>query len=182
MFTTLMPTDIAFPKSVIEKTVKEMGNAISQKYKGNSLLMLCVIEDSYTFLTDLLQSISVPVTVGFISIDDLLSGPLSKTIEMHFKEKCEHLVIVKTLFDPVLHLGLKSLSYLEFPRVNVDEVSLLISDSLVDQNFSLNYNGLVFSHEKLLAGYGITNKGIPKKYYPFTFRNLRDIYYLEKGV
>jgi hypoxanthine phosphoribosyltransferase len=54
--------------------VKEMGKRISEDYQGKNLLMVSVLKGSAVFMSDLMRSITIPVTIDFMAVSSYGSG------------------------------------------------------------------------------------------------------------
>src|SRR5579862_1106904 len=50
----------------IQKRVRELGRQISDDYRGQTVIALGILENSFLFMADLVRSIDVPVICSFI--------------------------------------------------------------------------------------------------------------------
>src|SRR6202051_1573522 len=50
----------------IQKRVRELGRQISDDYRGQTVIALGILENSFLFMADLVRSIDVPVICAFI--------------------------------------------------------------------------------------------------------------------
>lgn len=57
-----------FSKTDIQKRVKELGEQISEDYKGNGLVVVGVMKGAFVFLADLVRVIRIPITVDYLGI------------------------------------------------------------------------------------------------------------------
>jgi len=57
---------IVIPAEQIQKRVREMGRQISDDYRGQTIRVLAVLENSFMFVADLVRALDVPVICQFI--------------------------------------------------------------------------------------------------------------------
>lgn len=50
----------------IQKRVRELGRQISDDYRGNTVVALGILENSFLFMADLVRAVDVPVVCTFI--------------------------------------------------------------------------------------------------------------------
>lgn len=60
--------DVLFDPDTIQKRIVELGEEISQDFRGQELLLICILRGGVLFLTDLIRHISVPLTLDFMSV------------------------------------------------------------------------------------------------------------------
>ena len=58
----------------IQKKVKELGAAITKKYKGQDLVAVCVLKGSFLFYSDLIRSIELDVQCEFLGVSSYHGG------------------------------------------------------------------------------------------------------------
>ena len=60
--------EILVTEEQIKIRTKELARQISEDYRGQDLLLVCVLKGGVAFLTDLMQEISVPHEIDFMAI------------------------------------------------------------------------------------------------------------------
>src|ERR1039458_7873388 len=50
----------------IQKRVRELGRQISDDYRGQTVIALGILENSYLFIADLVRAVDVPIVCAFI--------------------------------------------------------------------------------------------------------------------
>jgi hypoxanthine phosphoribosyltransferase len=53
-------------KDQIQKRVKELGKQISDDYRGKTVCAICVLENAFMFMSDLIRELEVPVLCQFM--------------------------------------------------------------------------------------------------------------------
>lgn len=60
--------DVLFSEEEIQKRVRELGEQISEDYRGRNPLLVGVLKGVLFFMADLVRNISIPVEIDFIAI------------------------------------------------------------------------------------------------------------------
>ena len=69
----------------ISKRVKELARQISEDYRGKTLHAVCVLENGFIFMADLVRGIEVPVMCQFMKPQFTeVQGPTTSTTEIFF--------------------------------------------------------------------------------------------------
>ena len=61
---------ILIPQEKIEKRVQELARQISADYAGKTVYALCVLENGFMFMSDLVRALEVPVVCAFIKTQE----------------------------------------------------------------------------------------------------------------
>ena len=86
----------------IQKRVKELARQISEDYKGKTLHAVCVLENGFMFMADLLRDVTVPVVCQFVKPEftDVQTGTVTTT-EIFFSPEIrvqgEHVLLIEAL-------------------------------------------------------------------------------------
>ncbi len=95
---------ILFTKKEIEERVSELGKEISDRYRGEDVLMVCVLKGSSIFYADLVRAMDIPVEFDFIHVSSYGEGTetsgevrINKDLTVDIKDK--NLVIVEDIID-----------------------------------------------------------------------------------
>ena len=66
--------DILIPEDVLKKRVAELGAEISADYKGEKLLLICILRGGVAFMVDLMRQITVPHAIDFMAVASYGAG------------------------------------------------------------------------------------------------------------
>lgn len=58
----------------LNKRIAEIGAQITEKYKGQSVYLICILKGSIFFTTELAKRIDLPMTMDFMSVSSYGSG------------------------------------------------------------------------------------------------------------
>ena len=86
----------------IAARVHDLAAEIAQAYEGRDLTVLCVIEDSFVFLADILRSLRVPARTAFLRYDHQSRGGVQ---DISFSTKMDLSKLDILLIEAVLDTG-----------------------------------------------------------------------------
>ena len=58
----------------LNKRIAEIGAAITEQYKGQSVYLICILKGSIFFTTELAKRIELPMTIDFNSVSSYGAG------------------------------------------------------------------------------------------------------------
>lgn len=103
--------EVLIPEQDVRDRIQEMADALSEKYAGEEVLLVGILNGSVFFLTDLAQRMSIPVEIDFMAASSYGAGTessgrvlITKDLERSIKDV--HVVIVEDIVDTgqTLHL------------------------------------------------------------------------------
>src|SRR5512138_3518686 len=89
---------------VLQKRVREIGQAISQDYKGKNPVLVGALKGVIFFMSDLLRTITIPVEVDFIAISSYTAeardrGVVRVTKDLDLPITGRHVIFVEDVVD-----------------------------------------------------------------------------------
>ncbi len=103
--------EVLIPEQDVRERIQEMADALSEKYAGEEVLLVGILNGSVFFLTELAQKMSVPVEIDFMAASSYGSGTESSgrvliTKDLERSIKGTHVIIVEDIVDTgqTLHL------------------------------------------------------------------------------
>ena len=66
--------EVLIGEDALQKRIKELGAQISADYQGEKLLLICILRGGVMFLTDLMRSITIPISVDFMAVSSYGTG------------------------------------------------------------------------------------------------------------
>ena len=150
---------VVYRREDILNRVKELGQKITEDYKGKDLVVIGVIKGSLYFLSDLTRFIDLPVKVdviGFGNIPDTTSKTgvvrITKDIDIDIKDK--HVIIV----EDVIRTGLTT-AYIksELEKKGPKDITLctmLLNPNRLLMTIPVDYYGFEID-DSWLIGYGL---------------------------
>ena len=106
-----MNIEVLIPEEEIRKRISELAEEISEKYKGEDVLLVGILNGSVFFLADLAQKMTIPVEIDFMAASSYGSGMESSgrvliTKDLARSIEGDHVIIVEDIVDTgqTLHL------------------------------------------------------------------------------
>lgn len=166
---------ILFPSSELGKRVSELGNNITDDYKGKEILLVSILRGGVIFLSDLIKEIDLPLSIDFMSIstygiNDEASGVVRITKDLEDSIEGKDVIIVEDIIDTGLTISylLRNLKS-RYPN-SISICTLLNREVRRIIDVDIKYVGFSIG-EKYIVGYGLD--------YKQKFRNLESIYELD---
>ncbi len=145
----------------IQKRVRELGRQISDDYRGQTVIALGILENSFLFMADLVRAVDVPVICAFIkpTYKQSKQGE-SAVLEIFFSHELaiagKHVLLVEGL----VHSGVTSEFLMNDLRgrgaASVKLVTLLDRQSARRVPLQPDYFGFLVD-DAFLCGYGLGN-------------------------
>lgn len=165
-----------FDNQELATLVKELGRKVSEKYKGQELVLIGTLKGSICFISDLAKNINgVDITIDFIKLksvgrtkDSHGSIIIKKDIQNDIKDK--HVLLVEDIVDSG-----RATSFI-IDRLKISEPESISIMSLFDKPYSrvkdveLDFVGKKID-DLFIVGYGLDLDDYG--------RNLKEVYYLK---
>lgn len=172
--------EVIISNEQMQKKVAEMGRKISKDFEGKDLVVIGVLMGSIVFMVDLMRSITIPMTIDFISVSSYGEGS-SSTGEVTLKKDTDKGVEGKDVLivEDIMDTGL-TLQYIKnmFAARKAKSVSLctaLDKPSRRDKNIGIKADYIGFEiPDEFVVGYGLD--------YAEQYRNLPDVCILNPEV
>jgi hypoxanthine phosphoribosyltransferase len=154
-----MKLDVLLPEDRIAARVRELGQQISQDYRGREIHLICVLRGAYTFLADLARAIDVPLTVDFLAVSSYekgtnTSGEVRLTKDLDESLEGKDVLVVEDIADTGLTLRyLYNNLRARGPR-SLKVVALLSKPSRRRVEVPVDYIGFEIP-DRFVVGYGL---------------------------
>ncbi len=155
---------VLYTEEEIRKRVKELGEEITEAYRGKTPHLVCILRGAVIFLSDLIRHIELPLTVDFMAVSSYGRGTKSSGIVKIIKDLDESIenkdvLIVEDIIDTGLTLehltkifrarnpnDLKVCVLLDkearrIVDIDIDFVGFKVPDEFI-VGYGLDYNGL----------------------------------------
>jgi len=152
--------EILIPEETIQKRICELGAQISQDYKSQELIMICILRGAMIFFTDLIRHITVPLTVDFLAVSSYgvgarhSTGRARITLDLNTNIQDCHVLLVEDIVDSGYTIK-AVLDFLETRRPSTLRVcTLLDKQERREVAVPIHYRGFVIP-DKFVFGYGL---------------------------
>ena len=177
---SMMPDvkEVLIPSSEIQERVREMGELITEDYRGERPLLVGILRGAVVVLGDLMRKIDLPCEIDFMDISSYGTGTSSSGVVRILKDLEEditdrHVLIVEDIIDTGLTLSYIRRSLLARGPASLEICALLSKPSRRRVELDVKYLGFEVPDE-FVVGYGLDFSG--------AYRNLPDICVLKPEV
>ena len=145
----------------LKAKVAELGAQISKDYEGKNLVLVSILKGSVVFMTDLMRTIDLPLTMDFMAVSSYGSGVKTSGVVQVIKDlstpiEGKDVLVVEDILDSGL-----TLSYITELLASKDANSVKICTLLnkpsrrhPDVHLDVDYEGFVIPDD-FVVGYGL---------------------------
>ena len=151
--------EVLYSEEVIIDKVREMGEKISNDYRGKNLIIVGVLKGSVVFAADLLRNIKIHCEIDFMAVSSYGKSTESTGVVRILKDLDESVegkdvLIVEDIVDSGVTLGYL-LNYFKTRKANSVEIATLLNKSARRKvDVPVKYIGFEVPDE-FIVGYGI---------------------------
>ena len=166
-----------YTASEIARKVTELGEAISQAYKGHELIVVGILKGGFMFMSDLVRCIGLPMKIEFARLSsygagDSPMGDVSIIDDIHEAVTGRHVLIVDDIMDTG-HSLLAFKKHLENRGPASVRICTMIDKTVRrEASISPDYYGFRIT-DGFVVGYGLD--------FAEQYRTLPELYVLEPG-
>jgi len=154
---------ILIDPEAIQQRIAELGQQISQDYKGKELVVVCILKGAFLFTSDLCRNISLPQKLEFMAVSSYGHSTRSSgivKIEKDLSESIEdkHVLIVEDIIDSGLTMSYLMKILGDRKPASIKICVLCNKPSNLQQCVHIDYCGFKLEDE-FVVGYGLDFKG-----------------------
>ena len=151
--------EVLFTAEQLRQRVGELGAAITRDYRGQPLVVVCILKGSFVFGADLIRAIDLPLTVDFLGLSSYgagteTSGVVRITSDLSRSIEGLQVLVVEDIVDTGLTMEflLENLSTRHPAGIRV--CALLEKPSRAVKRLDLHYRGFTIP-DSFVVGYGL---------------------------
>ena len=151
--------EVLISEEELKQRVAELGKQISEDYRGEAVVLVCVLKGAVMFFSDLARHITGNVTLDFISCSSYGSSTVSSGVVRILKDldrpvEGKNVVVVEDIVDTgtTLHYLLKNLKSRNAKSVRL--AALLNKPDRRKVDVHVDYQGFVIP-DYFVVGYGL---------------------------
>ena len=152
------------PEEDIQKKVKEIGQALSAKFKGQDVVAVCVLKGSFVFYSDLIRNIDTDVHCEFFGVSSYhggmtSSGEVKVTLDLAHPIEGKHVILVEDIVDTGLTMNYLKSALLSRKPKSLVSVALLEKPDALKVPCEVDYVGFKIKND-FVVGYGLDFQGL----------------------
>ncbi len=156
--------EILFDEEQIKSRILELGEQITNDYRGGDLVLVSVLKGSCIFLADLMRAIDLQLTIDFMSVSSYKDGTVSSGDVEILKDlsnsiRGKDVIVVEDIVDTGLTLS-RLLEILGSRGANSIKLASFLDKPgpRIKKELKIDYTGFVVPN-KFLVGYGLDAAG-----------------------
>lgn len=146
----------------LEKKVAEIGAALTKKFKGQSVVAVCVLKGSFVFYSDLIRQINTDISCEFFGVSSYhgttSSGEVKVTLDLAHPVEGKHVLLVEDIVDTGITMNYLKNSLMSRKPASLTTVALLEKPEALKVPCKLDYVGFQITNE-FVVGYGLDYEG-----------------------
>jgi len=168
---------LLFSKDDIKKRVSEIGQAVSNEFKGKDPIFIGVLNGSFMFMADLLRSLNIDCEMDFIKIRSYVGKSSSGTIQLIKDISADitnrNVILVEDIIDSghTIHFLRDRLTGASPKSISI--ITFLFKPDIAKLDFSVDFIGFEIPPD-FVVGYGLD--------YNQKLRHLDAIYRLDDSI
>ncbi len=143
----------------LKQRVAELGQQITEDYRGKDLLIIGIFKGAVPFLADLIREIKTPLRYDFMAVSSYAastksSGAVRILKDLDTSVEDQHVLIVEDIVDTGLTLKYLKENLVRRHPLSLRIVTLLDKPERREVEVNPDYNGFVIPNE-FVVGYGL---------------------------
>lgn len=143
----------------LQKRIKEMGEALTDKFKNSSVMAVCVLKGSFIFFSDLIRQIDCDMNCEFLGMSSYgnhahSTGEVKVTMDLNASVQGRHILLVEDIIDTGLTMNyLQKLFDVRKPK-SITTVTLLHKPDAKKVDCKIDLVGFKIPND-FVVGYGL---------------------------
>ena len=143
----------------VDKRIKELGEAISRDYQGETVHLVCVLKGGVFFMCELAKRITVPVIIDFMATSSYEGGTVSTGVvkikkELDLDPAGQNVIIVEDIIDSGNTLNYLGQLFKDRGAKSVKMVTMLDKPDRREVDVHVDYTGFTIP-DQFVVGYGL---------------------------
>jgi len=147
----------------IQSRVQEMGREITEKFKGEELVVVGILKGSFIFLADLVREIKLPLSVEFMGVSSYgdkktSSGEVKVTLDLNHPVHGKNVLLVEDIIDSGLTMSYLQRNLQARGPKRLATATFLYKPEALKTHVKLDFVGFKIGNE-FVIGYGLDYAG-----------------------
>lgn len=150
--------EVMITKEQIAEAVKKLGAQITEDYKGKPLELIGVLKGSFVFMSDLVRSIDLPITLDFISAKSYQGtqsvGTVKIYMDVELDVKGKNILLVEDILDTGRTLSVLKENLLSVGAADVKIAAFMDKPARRTVDITADYSCFTIE-DRFVVGYGL---------------------------
>lgn len=147
----------------IQNKVKEIGEQLTKKFKGEKTVAICVLKGSFMFYSDLVRQIQTDISCDFFSISSyngksLSSSEVRMTLDLGTCVEGKHVILIEDILDTGVTMNYLKQNINSRSPKSLTTVALLEKKGALKTDCKVDHIGFKIDNE-FVVGYGLDYQG-----------------------
>lgn len=147
----------------LAKKVADIGAAITEKFKDQKVVAVCVLKGSFMFYSDLIRQINTDITCEFYGVASYhggttSSGEVKVTLDLTTPLEGKHVVLVEDIVDTGITMNYLMNAIKSRKPASLTTIALLQKPEAMKVPCELDHVGFKITNE-FVVGYGLDYQG-----------------------
>lgn len=150
-------------ESDIQAKVKEIGDKLTKKFKGQEVVAICVLKGSFVFYSDLIRNIDTDISCEFFGVSSYhggttSSGEVKVTLDLSSPIEGKHVLLVEDIVDTGLTMNYLKTALMSRKPKSLTTIAFLEKPDALKVPCELDYVGFKIPND-FVVGYGLDYQG-----------------------
>ena len=163
--------ELSIPEEKLLKAVDQVAEKMNKELEGKNPLMVCVLNGSFMFASDLMKRLTIPCEISFVKLSSYSgtgsTGQVKELIGLNEDISGRTIVLLEDIVDTGLTIINTVEQVKQMGPADVKVATMLFKPDACMRDVKLDYVGMDIPND-FIVGYGLDYDGYG--------RNLKDIY------
>ncbi|MCT4588484.1 MAG: hypoxanthine phosphoribosyltransferase [Carboxylicivirga sp.] len=163
--------ELSIPEEKLLKAVDQVAEKMNKELEGKNPLMVCVLNGSFMFASDLMKRLTIPCEISFVKLSSYSgtgsTGQVKELIGLNEDISGRTIVLLEDIVDTGLTIINTVEQVKQMGPADVKVATMLFKPDACKRDVKLDYVGMDIPND-FIVGYGLDYDGYG--------RNLKDIY------
>jgi hypoxanthine phosphoribosyltransferase len=147
----------------IQARVKEIGAAITDRFRNKDLVAVGVLKGSFMFYADLVRAIDTDLISDFVGVSSYndrssTSGEVKVTMDLSRSIRDRNVILVEDIVDTGLTMNFLKRHFMSHKPKSITTVTLLLKPDALREECKLDHVGFKIPND-FVVGYGLDYQG-----------------------
>lgn len=146
----------------LQSKVAEIGALLTKKFKGETIVAICVLKGAFMFYSDLIRHIDADITCEFFGVSSYSgmssSGEVKVTLDLTQPIEGKHVILIEDIVDTGLTMNYLKTTLMARNPASLTTIALLEKPEALKVPCKLDYVGFKITNE-FVVGYGLDYQG-----------------------